>query len=331
MTVINGIEIDDIYIRHDEIRDAIINNDPIDTTLHVIMVLSNPCQYARRYILAREFIARMEEVVNITLYVVELAYGTHKFHVTNPKSKRHLQIHADVPLWHKENMINMGTKLLPTSWKAMAWIDADVEFENPHWSTDCLKILNGSKDVVQLFSHAIDMNMAQDAMNIFPSFGYQYAKKREYGRSSINMWHPGFAWAVTRKAYEKMGSLFELSILGAGDHNMAFSLIGEPLKSLNELTTDDYKDAVTQFGKRVRGLRLAYVPGIIRHYFHGSKKNRKYADRWMILVEHGYQPSFFVTKREDGLLVPTKECPPQMLEKILQYFAERNEDEGLQS
>ena len=329
MTIINGIEIDNIYIRHDEIRDAILNNDPLDNTLHVIMVLSNPCQFARRYILAREFIARMEQEENITLYIVELAYGSQKFHITSPTSKRHLQLHADIPLWHKENMINIGVrKLLPAGWKAMAWIDADVEFENPHWATDCLKILNGCRDIVQIFSHAIDMDAKQDAMSIFPSFGYQYSKKRSYGKTGINMWHPGFAWACTRKAYERMGSLFEQSILGAGDHNMAFSLIGNARASLNDAVTADYKEAVEEFGVRVRGLRLGYVPGLIRHYFHGSKKNRKYGERWKILVDHAYEPSVHVAARKDGLLVPSKTCPSAMLEEIMAYFAERNEDEG---
>jgi len=70
------------------------------------------------------------------------------------------------------------------------------------------------------------------------------------------------------------------------------------------------------------------VPGVIRHYFHGSKKNRKYAERWKILVDHVYEPSVHVVARGDGLLVPSKTCPSAMLEEILVYFAERNEDEG---
>jgi len=225
-------------------------------------------------------------------------------------------------------MINIGVKLLPNNWKAMSWIDADIEFDSPSWALDTLKILNGSKDIVQLFSHAIDMNRNEDAMSIFPSFGFQYIKKREYGRTGINMWHPGFAWACTRKAYEKMGGLYQTSILGAGDHNMSFSLIGNCLKSLNENTSDDYKNSVEVFQRKVKGLRLGYVPGVIRHYFHGSKKNRKYSERWKVLVDNGYEPSKHVTFRSDGLLIPTSSCPQKLLDGILLYFSERNEDEN---
>ena len=173
MTVINDIEIDDIHYIKNDIKEAIINNDPIDDKLHVIAVISNPCLFARRYILMKEFIRRIEsEEPNVILYVVELAYGKQRFLITDKKNKRHLQIRCDVPLWHKENMVNLGIrKLLPTNWKAVAWIDADIEFENPTWAMDTLKILNGSKDIVQLFSHALDMNPIGEAMKIFTSWG----------------------------------------------------------------------------------------------------------------------------------------------------------------
>jgi hypothetical protein len=328
MTVINGIEIDDIDFQIDEIKQAIINNEPISNVLHVIAVISNPCQYARRYILAREFVKRMENEQNIILYFVELAYGNQNFYITEKNNKRHLQLRAETPLWHKENMINIGIKkLLPKTWKAVAWIDADLEFENPNWACDTLKVLNGSRDIVQLFSHAIDMDKKKNAMSIFPSFGFQYSKKNLYG-TGINMWHPGYAWACSRRAYEKMGGLYEYSILGAGDHNMALSLIGKYDKSLNVDTTEDYKISVQEFQNNIKTLRLGYIPGVIRHHFHGSKKNRKYSERWQILVNNMYCPSLHIKKNADGLLIPTSKCPVKILDEIYNYFAERNEDEG---
>ena len=327
MTVINGIEIDDAYTFRNETTEAIRNNDPLDI-LHVIMVISNPCQFARRYILAKQFRQRMEETPNILLYIVELAYGDQKFHVSDSRNKRHLQIHGDVPVWHKENMINMGVKLLPQNWKAMAWIDADIEFDSPSWALDTLKILNGSKDIVQLFGHIVNMDRNEDATDIFPGFGFQYMKKREYGGIDINHWHPGYAWACTRKAYDKMGGLYQSNILGAGDLNMALSLIGNSVKSLDKDATSDYKNSLEEFQRKASGLRLGYVPGVIRHYFHGSKKNRKYLELAVILAHHKYEPSKHIMLRSDGLLIPTSSCPQKLLDEILNYFAERNEDES---
>lgn len=328
MTIINGIEIDILPPAEDTTRVAILNNYQIEDKLHVIAVISNPCQYARRYILAREFIKRIEREESIILYVVELAYWDQGFYVTEKKNKRHLQLRGTVPLWHKENMINLGVKrLLPATWRAFAWIDADIEFESTTWASDALKVLNGSKDIIQLYSHAIDLDPKKNAMSIFPSFGFQYSKGSSYGGNGINMWHPGFAWACTRKAYEKMGGLYERSILGAGDHNMSLSIIGNGIKSVNDDTTQDYKDSISELEKGASTLRLGYIPGVIRHYFHGSKKNRKYSERWKILVDNQYSPMLHVTHNKDGLLIPTAECPKKLLDDIFNYFSERNEDE----
>ena len=42
MTVINGIEIDNIEYKPNIIKEAILNNDPIEEKLNVIAVISNP-------------------------------------------------------------------------------------------------------------------------------------------------------------------------------------------------------------------------------------------------------------------------------------------------
>jgi len=329
MTVINNIEIDNIQYRRNIIKDAITNNEPIEDKLNVIIVISNPCLFARRYILLKEFVQRLElEETNVNLYLVELAYGKQKFIVTDAKNKNHLQLRTEHPLWHKENMINVGIKkLLPTNWKAVAWIDADVEFESSSWAKDTLKILNGSMDIVQLFSHCVDMNKHEESMNTFPSFGFQYIKKLPYSKKPVNFWHPGYAWACTRKTYEKIGGLFEKAILGSGDNIMALSLIQKAEFAINEHYTDEYRNLVFGFEKKTKALRLGYVPGVIRHYYHGSKKNRNYENRWKMLVNHGFSPIEHITTDENGIIVPTSAFPKQLLSEIMDYFKSRNDDE----
>ena len=316
MTVINGIEIDNIDYKVNEIKSAIKNNDPIEDKLHVILVISNPCLYARRYILLKEFIKRIEEEEeHVILYIVELCYGVQKFIVTN-NSVRHLQIRTKTPLWHKENMINLGVKLLPKNYKAFAWIDADIEFDSPTWAMDTLKILNGSKDIVQLFSHAVDMYRDESNIQIFNGFGYSFCKKK----TMKDLWHPGFAWAITRKAYEKVG-IFDKGILGSGDHVMARSLINQA--PLHADYHPDYNQSMLDYQEKAKHLRLGYTPGIIRHYYHGSKKNRKYVERWQILIKHQFSPSQLTY--ENGILVPL--FSDAFCDDILTYFKERKEDE----
>lgn len=304
----------------------ILNNDPIDNVLHVIMVISNPCNYKRRWQLANEFRKRLEIYDNVIIYVVELLYDQYnkEFHVTNSNNPKHLQIRTNTsPLWHKENMVNMAVKhLLPSNWKAMAWIDADIEFENAHWAQDTLKILNGAKDIVQLFSHCIDMDAKGEPMKMFTSFGYQHCKngKKEF-------WHPGFAWAINRKSWDRIGQLYDMSVLGSGDYNMAKSLVGEGIQSIHHKNSSGYKESIHEYQKKATQLRLGYVPGIIRHHYHGSKKNRGYSDRWKILVKHNFNPFIHLDRTPEGLIVPSPTCPQEFLNDVMRYFTSRKEDE----
>ena len=329
MTVINGIEIDDIQYNKNIVKTAIINNDPIEEKLNVIAVISNPCLFAKRYILMKEFINRIQlEDDNVNLFIVELAYGDQRFLITDKKNPKHLQIRTKCPLWHKENMINLGVKyLLPKNYKAFAWIDADIEFDSPAWALDALKLLNGSHDIVQLFSHCIDMDPSKMAMNVFNSAGFQFSKNKTHVSKGINYSHPGYAWAITRKAYERIGGLYENSILGAGDHIMLLCLLGNGAKSINQNCSNDYKEDVLEFQRNVQTLRFGYVPGLIRHYYHGSKKNRKYQERWQILVKHEYSPFKHLTRDEKGIIIPNADFPEELKTDIYQYFLERNEDE----
>ena len=329
MTIINGIEIDDIFYKVNDIKYAISNNDPIEKNLNVIAVISNPCLYAKRYILLKEFVKRIEEEeTNVNLFIVELIYGNQKFIITDKKNKNHLQIHTEIPIWHKENIINLAVKkLLPNEWKAFAWIDADIEFDNNTWVLDTLKILNGSKDIVQLFSHAVDMDNNKNTLKIFNGFGYSFNKNKKYTTLGNDYWHPGFAWAITRKAYDKIGGLYDKGILGSGDSMMALSFINKVESTLNMDYHDDYKNSILEFQQKASKLRLGYTPGIIRHYYHGSKKNRQYTERWKILIDHAYSPVNHTTYDKNGILIPTQSMSQEFINDILNYFKERKEDE----
>ena len=328
MTIINDIEIDDIVYKRDPVKNAILKNKPIEEKLHVIIVISNPCLYAQRYILAREFINRIETTEeHVILYIVEMTYGDQKFILTEEGNPQHLQLRTEIPIWHKENMVNLGVKyLLPETWKAMAWIDADVEFESSTWALDTLKLLNGYADIVQLFSIANDMDEHNLCMSTHFSFCRQYSKGHKYcvGKDK-NYWHPGYAWACTKEAYEQMGGLIDHSILGSGDYLMAMSFIG----AVKTVVSSGFSDYILKFQKRAKNMRLSYVPGMINHYYHGSKANRKYRERNEILVSNKFNPYLHLTTDETGIVVPSKLCPPKMLDDIVQYFRERNEDESL--
>ena len=318
-----------------DVKRAIRHHRPIDDLLHVIMVVSNPCQYQRRFQLLRECRRRLladPEHDYIRLYTVELVYGaTQSFAVTDSTDPRHLQLRTLEPaMWHKENMINIGiAKLLPPDWKAVAWIDADIEFDSPTWVSDTLKILQGEADIVQLFSHCVDMDAQQCTMNVFNSAGFQYTKRVPHGNGK-HQWHPGYAWACTRTFYDRIGGIYEHGILGSGDNIMMMSLIGHGLRAIPTDSTPGYQASVLKLQERMQGAKFGYVPGVIRHYYHGTKENRQYTARWKILSGHGYDPDTFVVRDADshGLLVPVLGVfPPKLAIDIMEYFVARKEDD----
>jgi len=314
----------------DNTRQLILGNTPIEDKLHVIAVISNPCNYKIRYKLAHQFFQRMEQEKDVILYVVELVYGDQEFAVTSKGNKRHLQLRGETPLWHKENMINLGVKhLLPTNWKAVAWVDADVEFDNPYWATYALRVLNNGKDFVQLFTNVFDMDIDEQILNIFTGFGYQYSKNFKKGKE-LNYWHPGFAWACTRKAYEQIGGILDEGILGSGDNIMCHSFIKQAPQRLKKGMTNEYMDFVKDKQDKFDGLNLGYIPGTIRHFYHGKKENRNYYGREDILIRHKYDPNTFIKRDSKGLIIPSETCPKEFLKDIMDYFEERNEDEGIE-
>ena len=338
MSSFNNTEGDTVNYKENCIKCAIKNNLPIEEKLNVIIVISNPCMYSRRIVLFKEFVKRIEmEEEDVNLFVVEMIYTDgindpskpQEFTVTSSTNPNHLQLRAPTPLWHKENMINLGVKyLLPKDYKAFAWIDADVEFESSTWAMDTLKILNGTSDIVQLWSHAVFMSRDEMNLEIFNSFGYRYIRdNKRYKYTKENYWHPGFAWAITRSAYEQIGGLFKNAIVGGGDTIMAYSLINYVCNMKNKYYNADYNDSMDAYQDKISSLRCGYVPGVIRHYYHGSTTNRKYVERTDILISNEFSPTKHISYDEIGVRIPTPECPPQLLVDIMNYFIERKEDD----
>jgi len=310
----------------ESIQGVIENGLPIDDTLHVIMVVSNPCLYERRYELARRFIQHMTTQSWVTLYVVELCYQGQSFQVIDSLNPRHLALYTDTiaPLWHKENMINIGVRrLLPPMWRAMAWIDADIHFCDSNWAMNTLKILNGTRDVVQIFQTCLDLGSGnQSIINRFTSAGYIH----DQNGLSPSFGHPGFAWACNRLAFERMEGLFDKAILGSGDNIMLHCLLGKSEKCIHPDYSPGYKQTIVDFQNKVQGLTFGYVPGTIKHSFHGDKKNRRYTDRWQILIRHHFCPFLHIEYDESsGIIQPTKKCPQKLLSEIMEYFWERKE------
>lgn len=300
--------------------------------LYVILPYFNYCFFKRRTELFVQFVQRYAISLQhttrfIVVEAIERGEKPQLFREDLPGVYLHLQVETDHRIWLKENLINLGVSHLPPDWTAMAWVDADLTFLNPNWVTETLTTLQTTADVVQLFERCENLGPNGEPMKTDKGFGYMhctsgrpYTKTHKYG-----FWHPGFAWACNRRAYDQMGGLIDWGILGSGDHHMALSLIGLADISHPGNIHANYIKRLKAFEGRVTGLRLGYVRGTIQHHWHGRLADRRYRERWDILTQHAYDPEKDIYKTPGGVLQLTL-CGLRLQPDIHDYFIGRQED-----
>ena len=307
---------------------------------YVIAVMTNPERFKTRPRLFLEFLARMYRY-GAKVFVVEGVFGNREFEVTDAANPRHIQIRTDSEIWLKENLINIGISRLPANWKYVAWIDGDIDFVRPDWIEETVHELQ-HHPVVQMFEDAIDLGPDHQIIGTHKSFASCYKKNMPYKRGkegedigyyyygvkgSGAYWHPGYAWAATREAINTLGGMLDIGIAGAGDHHMACCLIGQGAASVPKKMHVNYKKYVLAWEERALRLHknIGFIKGTIYHYWHGKKRDRRYKDRWSILLDNKFNPSADIHKDWQGVwtLYPGHQG---LRDDLRNYFQSRNED-----
>ncbi len=297
--------------------------------LHVLIPISNPARFKIRPQLCREFLARMEQRYGCTVWLIEAATGDRNYEVAEPEHPRHIRVRCDHLLWIKEAMLQAALRHLPPDAEYVAWLDSDIEFVRADWVTETLHQLQ-IYDVVQMFSHAVDLGPDHEIMATHQGFAYLYDK----GLSPIKdakayaHMHPGYAWAWRLDKLNKVGGFITTAILGAGDRHMAYGLVGVPELSIQTGVTAAYAKPVMRWGQLAEQhiqRNIGHVKGTIHHYFHGWKADRRYHDRWQILIANQFDPEVDLVWNHQGMpmLAGNK---PKLRDDIRRYFFQRNED-----
>ena len=211
----------------------------------------------------------------------------------------------------------------------MAWIDSDLLFLNENWVCETIHQLQ-HYPVVQLFQTAIDLGPDGHAMKIYEGIGYLHNNNNfliNNTNKKYDVAHPGYAWACTREMWNLMGGLIEFPILGAADRHMAFAFIGYVEKTLPKQLNEVYKNMARQFQERIKTKigELGYIDGTIVHSWHGKKKDRRYVERWGILIKHDYNPETDIRKNWQGV-IELNYNKPEFKQDLMKYFILRNED-----
>lgn len=314
--------------------------------LHVITPLFNPWRYRTRGEHYQRFRKHVRDTGMCKLYVGELAFGARPFEFTQGHDLPvdggetwEYQFRTRHELWHKERMINRLVQELPSDWEYMAWIDADLNFVRDDWALETVHRLQ-HYDVVQMFSHCQNLDNEFGVHKLKPPrVGFVYAWENGITPPGCNYYsafqfgHPGFAWAIRRDAYEKLGGLIDISVLGSGDYHMALALVGMLEDRLPAGISAGYQEQLLLWQQRAERYiqhDIGHVPGLVNHYWHGARKDRRYNERWKILEDHKYDPEFDLKFDAQGLYQWTDRCP-QMHYDIRRYFANRREDDPRES
>jgi hypothetical protein len=221
----------------------------------------------------------------------------------------------------------------PQSVEKVAWIDADVLFENPSWPKEAARSLDDYA-VVQLFESVVRL----------PRFDRTYKGKGEgwkgFGAACVSPgperlgWrqhgHTGFAWAARRRVLDACG-FFDLCLSGAGDHLMAHGFMGDWDSQCIE---DLIGIGTPLYGKFRQWARIAahesrkqvsFISGRALHLWHGATNDRRYNDRSRQLKALGFRPDVDLYLTSEGPWGWTG-LNPALEAWAAKVFVERKED-----
>ena len=323
--------------------------------LHVIVPYYNPMRYQSRLTLLHEFIAKATGE-GAKVHVVEVVLGERPWEIKDLGQYDHLKLRTKHELWLKENSINLCAARLPEDAQYIAVIDGDVAFNNPHWVMETIQQLQHFP-IVQMWRECWDLDPSGETMRRFKSFaacaledpdsnpawskkasskskdsaGYYHLGAYHAGvaqRGDRLYWHPGYAWAYTRDAWDALGGLLDINVVGGGDHQMANALYGKVEQAgIPFESTVGYRNAVLAWQEQAARLdrNIGFVPGSIAHYWHGKKSQRGYFDRWQILARNQFDPVTDLRRDWQGLLQLAGN-KPQLRDDLRAYFRSRQED-----
>lgn len=267
---------------------------------------------------------------NAPLTVVELAFDDQPFWIEDA-----IQIRADQSnmMWQKERLVNIAIYSLPSKVDKVAWVDADIIFENNNWFKTTEMVLD-SKPIVQLFDSVYETNDANDPVNVGEGYVYKSRQNPEYDLSNIpsntkkDIGKYGLAWAANISAIPN--GINDFSITGSSDLLQILSWEGAWDSYYFFQMSKKYRDEVIKRSfvefLNIKG-DLGYIPGAIEHLQHGPSSKRKYEENQAILYRHDFSIEEDI-HLDAKLLWQWASDKHDLHQEIKDIFYSRDEDNG---
>ena len=236
---------------------------------------------------------------------------------------------AIAPIWQKERLLNIAIRALPASVEKVIWIDGDLLVDSPTWARDVATALD-KWPVIQPWTEATFRGPAGEPIagpmgnETVPSVPFandcRLALATATGETAspsglpTNAW-PGFCWAARREVLDAIGGLYEYDLSGPNDVLMSLAFYGDWSNFFLMRYNGEFKQHFLPWAERaykiVQG-NVGYVPATLTHLWHGPFDQRKYLQRTVQLYAAGYDPARDVGTANDGTLVLTDACPPDV-------------------
>jgi hypothetical protein len=300
--------------------------------LGVVTSYFNPCGFRVRAENFERFVDPIREA-GIPLVVVEACFDEGP---SLPAKYESLKVRARDVMWQKERLLDLGAAWLPPACTKVAWLDADVLFEDEAWALATSERL-AEAAVVQPFETAVRLSRGaaapRDGDDVFRSFAATFVHDPAAlvpGKYDLHG-HTGFAWAARRDLIAKHG-LYDANIGGSGDHMMAHAFAGDPESPCIARMVGrggKHRAHYLRWTRDVRagmGSGLSYAPGRLLHLWHGTIENRRYAQRNRELTALGFDPREDIRVSDTGCW-EWASAKPELHAWARRYFVERKEDD----
>lgn len=325
-------------------------------TLHMVGVYSNPWRWRSRRQHFNDFVRHMRSCPNVRLYIVELAYGSRPFEVSEESDPLAIRLRTDCEMFHKENLINLAVQRFPDGWEHGGYSDGDFHFTRYDWALEAIHMLQ-HHEFVQLFSNYADLSPATPTSYLGhrmyrsnSTFAWNYLHQEEflalkqkqmrtdpyYGQEipsevfpfGFPPGAPGGAWAWRRSAFDTVQGMLDTCIMGSADWWMAFGLIGQKTMLRGDETIRSYNDDIRNWQKRASKLtaNIGCVDQFAVHFYHGATSNRAYGTRESILQRWRFDPRYDLTRDWQGVYRWTGE-KPGLRDDVRKVFLNRHEDD----
>lgn len=286
------------------------------TTVFSARPTTRPRQNYQRFLAAAE-------AAGAAVYVIECAVGGADFWV--PDRPGLVRVRAQHAGWHKERLLNILERVVPPRFTKLAWIDADILFDDQDWVAQTERVLD-KYPVTQLFTEATWLH--PDNMTPATSWtGVASGFMRTQQLGPPGAAHPGFAWAMRRDVWRQQDGLFDACATMGADSLMAISWCCRDLGTWPEWQGARAR-AWAARARRVVAGQVGALPGRIQHLWHGPLRNRQYVHLWERLAAAGWDPDTdLIPDAAYPLQLPYRLARPSIFEPIYtDLFAQRAED-----